>query len=181
NGHRLGFSRVCLIARAAGRPSGYFHLRMSIETTLVTSASEFDALRDDWHGLLSRSPTNSVFLTWEWLFPWWQVYGRNAPLRLVVAHDNGRLCGIAPLYRNTIYLGPARFRTLEFLGARHVASEYLDFIAESDAYAPIVNALLAEVRRQSDWDVLLGFHVPAESPTFQVLHDRKQSYPWSET
>ena len=154
---------------------------MSIETTLVTSASQFNALRDDWHDLLSRSPSNNIFLTWEWLFPWWQIYGRDAALRLVLAYENNRLCGIAPLYRSAMYLGPARFRTLEFLGARHVASEYLDFIAEGDDYPRIVNALLAALRQDRDWDVLLGFHAPAESPTFQVLPDRAQAYAWAQT
>src|SRR5262245_14275943 len=141
-----------------------------MRTVLVTSVDEFDGLAKPWDDLLSRSASNNVFLTWEWLCTWWHTYGRRDALRLVLAYDDSnRLCGIAPLYRTATYVGPVRFRALEFLGARHVSSEYLDFIADRSDYTRIVAGLLAELRRRRDWDVLLGFHTLAESPTFDVL------------
>lgn len=149
---------------------------------LITDTRQFEELRDQWNELLSRSASNNVFLTWEWQIAWWQTYGRDGALRLLLVYDDHeRLCGIAPLYRSHIYLGPVRFRTLEFIGARHVSSEYLDFIAVAADHAAIVRAMIAHLRQRRDWSLLFGYHTAVESPTMEVLRDPGLGMPWNET
>lgn len=73
-------------------------LANTLHPTLVTGDQDFAALNDEWHELLVRTGIQSVFNTWEWLYSWWEVYGRDKKLRLVVVRDDtGVLVGLAPL------------------------------------------------------------------------------------
>jgi CelD/BcsL family acetyltransferase involved in cellulose biosynthesis len=149
---------------------------------LVSSTDQFAALAEPWNELVARSASNNIFLTWEWQFSWWQAYGGSRRLCILLAYDDdGRLAGIAPLYRHAVFQGPLRFRTLEFIGGRHVASEYLDFIAVADRQSTIVDAMIADLRARGETGLLLGFHMPCESPTLEALNAPRLSNTWTET
>ena len=45
---------------------------------IVKTEKEFLALREQWNDLLSRSPVDTVFLTWDWLWSWWESYAKPA-------------------------------------------------------------------------------------------------------
>lgn len=143
---------------------------MAMHFLLMSDPAGFERLRGEWTALLDTIAAPNPFVTWEWQYSWWQVYGPAGALRLVLAYDGtDRLCGIAPLYRAATYVGPIRFRTLEFVGARHVSSEYLDVIASPDRHAEVVSGVLEYLRTRGRWDLLLGFHTPVASPTLPVL------------
>ena len=63
----------------------------------INDIDSFAQLKDQWKQLLSASPTQSAFLTWEWLFSWWQVYSEGKQLKLLTAWRGSELAGIAPL------------------------------------------------------------------------------------
>ena len=45
----------------------------------------FTRLRPEWEELLAASPSDTVFLTWEWLHTWWAHFaGRRRLLILAV-------------------------------------------------------------------------------------------------
>jgi CelD/BcsL family acetyltransferase involved in cellulose biosynthesis len=74
------------------------HPEETLQVEIVTTDSGLAAMREDWEGLLERSGAQSPFNTWEWLYPWWQVYGEGKQLRLVTVRDaGGVLVGLAPL------------------------------------------------------------------------------------
>ena len=49
----------------------YQNKNFSIKT--VEDTESFFQLREEWTRLLKRSITNSFFLSWEWLYSWWQT------------------------------------------------------------------------------------------------------------
>ena len=60
----------------------------------------FWALKPEWNDLLQRSCCNTLFLTWEWQSTWWKHLGEGSLLLLGFrSEDDGRLVGIAPLFR----------------------------------------------------------------------------------
>ena len=128
---------------------------MSLTTIRRTSPEWFAALRAEWNELLDRSPSRSVFLTWEWLFAWWESFRGDRTLCLIEIRDEaGSLRGIAPLCierRGAV----APERVVTFLGRERVTSEYLDLIVnpgDEDAVASAVWSALAEARHE--WDRL---------------------------
>jgi CelD/BcsL family acetyltransferase involved in cellulose biosynthesis len=97
--------------------------------TVVDSSEGFRDLRAQWQQLLDKSHSNSVFLTWEWLFTWWNWYGCGGRLLILLLKDgSGHLRGIAPLMIRRVM---GTFRRLQFIGSdSKVSSDYLDVIAE---------------------------------------------------
>ena len=128
---------------------------MSLTATRRDSTASFEALRAEWSSLLDRSASRSVFLTWEWLYAWWESFERGRALCLIEVRDEAKaLRGIAPLcieHRG----GLAPERVVSFLGTERVSSEYLDLIAapgDGEAVASAVWRELLAARRE--WDRL---------------------------
>src|SRR5947208_1796926 len=67
-----------------------------VQVTTVDTTERFQALRAEWEDLLTESSANCLFLTWEWLFSWWQELGRGRRLALLEVRRDGRLIGLAP-------------------------------------------------------------------------------------
>jgi CelD/BcsL family acetyltransferase involved in cellulose biosynthesis len=120
----------------------------------IRDAAGFHALRAEWDALLARSPADTPFLTWEWLYTWWRCFGEAHRLRLLTVRASGRLVAAAPLFARG--WDPRRlrfFRRLSWLGAPHprgnVGSDYLDVLIEREAGAAadaLAGALGAEAR-----------------------------------
>jgi CelD/BcsL family acetyltransferase involved in cellulose biosynthesis len=72
----------------------------AFSTSVLTSASEVDALRDEWRALLlSASTIASPFMTWEWMMSWYETYEDHGSIRCItVRARDGRLIGILPLF-----------------------------------------------------------------------------------
>jgi CelD/BcsL family acetyltransferase involved in cellulose biosynthesis len=109
----------------AGRP-----LPCAIET--IAEVEGFRRLRREWNELLSTSPSNSLFLTWEWMFTWWKHLRGRRRLSILAVRSAGQLIAIAPLVlRPPDYGRLAPFASLEFLGTGFVGSDYLDLIVRA--------------------------------------------------
>jgi CelD/BcsL family acetyltransferase involved in cellulose biosynthesis len=108
-----------------GRP-----LPCSIE--LIEEVEGFRRLRPEWNELLSSSPSDSLFLTWEWMFTWWKHLGGRRRLSILALRSGGELIAIAPLaLRPPDYGRLELFRSLEFLGTGSAGSDYLDLIVRA--------------------------------------------------
>ena len=62
----------------------------------IQTQEELLSLRSQWNALLSRSYTNDITLTWEWVSSWWRVFGDRRRLSILTAWDSEELVGIAP-------------------------------------------------------------------------------------
>ena len=93
-----------------------------MRTEVHFEAGGFWALKPEWNDLVRRSSSDTLFLTWEWQSTWWKHLGEGSLLLLGFRHgDDGRLAGIAPLFRKD-----AEGRSvLNMIGCRDV-SDYLD-------------------------------------------------------
>jgi CelD/BcsL family acetyltransferase involved in cellulose biosynthesis len=145
-------------------------LETSFRTSLtcVSAEAEFLALEPDWNRLLMESSRPVPFLTWEWISTWWQHFGADSRLFVIVARDErSRVVGIAPLrlvLRRTFGMVP--LRSLEFLGYRGsaVCTDHLDFLAEPTRRREICSQLFQEViQRSSEWDTLVLADVAEDS------------------
>lgn len=118
-----------------------------IET--IEDAAGFEKLRDEWDTLLETSASNCFFLTWEWLYPWWKHLSGDRTLRIVTLRSGGELVAIAPLAsrpRRLARLVP--FRSLEFIGADRVCSDYLDLIIKRGREPEALDALAGYLSRE---------------------------------
>jgi Protein of unknown function, DUF482. len=135
-------------------------LAPSLVTEVITDTEQFRELRAEWTELLQDSGSDCLFLSWEWMFSWWQHLSSSRKLHLITVRDRGMLVAIAPLT-----LCPPNFkrlrpcRALEFLASGTVGSDYLSFLirrgyeevalAEIGASLTKANVMLELVRVES--------------------------------
>jgi CelD/BcsL family acetyltransferase involved in cellulose biosynthesis len=83
--------------------------------TEVNNLNDFASLKDTWNDLLQRS-NHTVFSTWEWLFTWWRHFGNNRRLIILLAEEDNKLIGIAPLMYSVHSMFGLRQGKIEFVG-----------------------------------------------------------------
>lgn len=114
------------------------------------------ALANKWNNILSQSESDSIFLTWEWVFSWWQVYGGGKELCLLVLRGQDEdIIAIAPFYvRTRKILGGVPVNEIRFLGTgEDVSPDYLDFIIKKGFENEAINAFVKYLTVKKGWDV----------------------------
>jgi len=141
-----------------------------LQVARLQSTREFRELEPEWNELLRASPANTLFLTWEWISTWWNVYGHEHRLHVLTAREpSGRLVGLAPLMR---VHRPRVFWdvwSLEFIGSgSDVTPEYLDFVARNGYEERVTEAFIEAIVHDASVD-LLNLQPFAESRCQEML------------
>jgi len=100
---------------------------------VISTTEDFFSLKTKWNELTKICKVGTPFLTWEWMYTWWQIYNEiDTELSILVYESADNLVGVAPFY---IRSKKAYFshRTVHFLGTgekeeKEVSSEYLDIL-----------------------------------------------------
>lgn len=129
---------------------------MNLQITLHTSAAHLHQMKSDWNELLENSCANTVFLTWEWITTWWEIYGDKYKLYILTIRDSsGILLGIAPFkiaFRRYFLL--KKLLALEFIGyGKGITPEYLDVIVRRGYEKTVMPLLLQYLTQHSSCEV----------------------------
>jgi len=126
-----------------------------LEITKVNTEEHFFSLKNNWNEILSMSMQHSIFMTWEWLYTWWETYSKGKELCILLfCEDNGHLVGIAPFYITCEKVLGISIRILKLIGSEEVCSEYLDVIAKKDKTIEVTKELALYLKSHSEWDIL---------------------------
>ncbi len=140
------------------------------EVEVIRDVERFAALAPAWDELLGRSPADTVFLTWDWLWCWWEVYGAELEPCVAVVREDGRLVAAAPCMierRRRYGLG---VRQLAFIGTgRAVCPDFLDVVVEAGRERELVPALIAALAAERGWDKAVLTDFPEGSPTRELV------------
>jgi CelD/BcsL family acetyltransferase involved in cellulose biosynthesis len=137
--------------------------KRSLQLHVVESSEDFYLLKDSWNEILQKLPECPPFLTWEWMYTWWEVYNtKSTSLLILKISDIGKTVAILPLYiRKRVF--PLPHSKVYFIGtgepeSKEVFSEYLDIISLPE-YADAASYEIASYFDSKDklWDCL-GFH-----------------------
>jgi len=140
--------------------------------TLIKDEEDFLLLRSVWNELLQKSIANNIFLTWEWLYSWWQSYKKpDWELYILLIKKDNLLIGIAPFYLSTTRTAKIfAVKELNLLGYGSYDSEYLDVISETgkeDIFFEVLFNYLKENKEQ--WDTLALNEIPENSNSHTLI------------
>jgi CelD/BcsL family acetyltransferase involved in cellulose biosynthesis len=149
-----------------------------MEYTLLKDFSSIPAT--DWNTLVEAGISDTPFLRHEILSQWWKTLGggewQDAELVLISASENGKLIGIAPLFKAAYDGRPA----LLLVGSIEV-SDYLDLIVRpedlSRFLAGLIDFLLpseAFAGLPFDW-----YNLVESSPTLAALKMESEKRGWT--
>ncbi|HUH97172.1 MAG TPA: GNAT family N-acetyltransferase [Anaerolineales bacterium] len=141
-----------------------------------TLHNDFSAIPEtEWNTLVEQGISDVPFLRHEYLRQWWQTLGggewQQAELVLISAREDGRLIGLAPLFKAQYDGRPA----LLLVGSIEI-SDYLDLIVRGDDLPRFLAGLLGFLAQSSaygglplDW-----YNLPDSSPTLAALHSEAE-------
>ncbi len=132
---------------------------------------DFEQIKSAWESLLLECPEKTIFLSWEWLKPWWNAYGNGQRVIALAAYDDSKeLVGLALLAFVESRTALGTLQVLQLLGDGTKDSDSLDFLVRAGYEGPFCSAVLdwCELHRK-EWDVLALNTVPAESPVARAL------------
>jgi CelD/BcsL family acetyltransferase involved in cellulose biosynthesis len=121
-----------------------------------------DFLRQDWADLVSADPAGTFFHSPRYLQLYWEEFGREVPLVLAFAEEEGRLVGAAAFEL------PGRL--LRFLGGTEV-TDYTSPIAAPGFEDAVAKELLGALAERDDWDSAELQGLPEDSPWLRRLSD----------
>jgi len=143
-----------------------------VKITQVETYNDFVALKEEWHNTLERC-NHRVFSTWEWLSTWWKYFGNNKKLLLLLAQENGKILGIAPLMYSVQSTFGLRMGKIEFIGTPE--SDYSEFILVEkgqECVKQFIDYILASVTES--WDCIELAEIPETAGSLnhlKVLHN----------
>ena len=125
---------------------------------IVDSIEGLTGLANSWNDLLAKSRSNTLFLTWEWLYSWAQSYLESdlkseRRLLVVLIYEGSKLIGVAPWCIRFVRSCGVLMKRIEFLGVPEGASDYLDVIAKRGEEKCVADRLYEFLVESTDlWD-----------------------------
>jgi predicted N-acyltransferase len=151
-----------------------------MEFSLHQDFTRLAMLAEDWNKLLTESVSHIPFLRYEYLSAWWETRGGGewpeSELAVVMAHQDGRLVGIAPLFSTRNLESQA---ALLLLGSIEI-SDYLDIIVRPQDLTGFVAGLLEFIAQPAtpNWQLLDWHNLPEASPTLPALQTEAEKRGW---
>ena len=131
---------------------------------VVSSIDDFFALREQWNEINDVSLKGNLFISWEWLYTWWETYRKQGNRRLYIltcTNIHNDLLGIAPfqIVNNPKKYFPCSCQ-LVLLGTGEtdgscVFGEYMDLVLKPGHETAAISALSKYLYQHKNlWDGL---------------------------
>lgn len=147
-----------------------------MEIQLLRTVEDFEKIRAEWDNLLEKSGSQSVFLTWEWLYYWWIHFNTDKELLILVARNkkSSEILGIAPFcIQRKMIMGFIPVRAIKFLGTETVHSDFLDFIMLPGLETEILGAVYEYLNKNNNlWDIVEVTDVEENSDSLNFFRKR---------
>jgi CelD/BcsL family acetyltransferase involved in cellulose biosynthesis len=143
----------------------------NLKIYIIDNLPKLATFRDEWNNLLTSSFSNSVFLTWEWIYSWCEIFGRDKKIFVIIAEEEGSVIGIAPLcITSERYFGLSSLRHLEFLGTSQVITEYADLIILKGREQELIPIFFNFIfNNSSQWDVINLVSIRKDSLNLELI------------
>lgn len=149
-----------------------------LQVRQIKSNEEFTQLEQIWNNLLLQSPVNNYFMSWYWLWNWWQVFAEKGDeLAILLLERKGEVVGIAPFYiRKKLLGGIFPVRRMMFLGTQEdgegdVCSDYMDAIYKDGDEKELISYIFNTVVGQNICDEIYLSKMDTSSKTFALFQE----------
>ena len=140
-----------------------------IDVKRLESIDAFESLQGEWSQLLSQSEVGDIFLTWEWLYAWWKIFGGKHELWLLTVREDGELIGIAPLMLSVYQKLFFKLRILLSIGTPQC--DVSGIIASKNEL--VINSIHEYLKQHKEkWDILEMKSLPKSTCEANVLSKR---------
>ncbi len=140
-------------------------LPLHVET--VTCYQAFLHLESEWSELVEAAGVNHPFLEHAWIRTWWECFGSDSSLHILILKEGDEIIGIAPLILTHVRMFWLPVRRLGFFYNAHVPrADFIIARRSEDAYQAIWDHLLSI---QGSWDLLQLSQLGEEPGTLETI------------
>ena len=155
---------ACLAAMEPLSKAAQVPAAIRVET--VSDYRDFLALEPVWNEVAEAAGLDHPFLEHAWVRTWWECFGAQSSLRILVLKAGERTVGIAPLILTPIRMWGIKVRRLGFFYNAHVPrADFLIAQRPDEAY----RAIWDHLSQNHDWDLLQLCQVPEGSKTLAAV------------
>jgi CelD/BcsL family acetyltransferase involved in cellulose biosynthesis len=134
---------------------------------LVTDYGAFVGLEREWNDTVSRTGLAHPFLRHEWVRTWWDAFGAQARLHVLIVRVGNRIAAIAPLMRESTVMYGIPVRRIRLIHNDHTPRTDLIVASHPEAsYRAIWSALHGN---RNAWDILQFSQVERTSSTLAAV------------
>lgn len=138
---------------------------------IISSIDEFKAFEPDWNLVYAASQDCDAFLTHRWLQLWFEHFGENSELFILVWEENGQAQAIAPLIIGKERKWRMQWRVLR-LPLRESAGPLRSNFLLGQRPQSAMDTFIKFIRSKSDqWDVALLEGLPAQGESIEYLSE----------
>lgn len=135
----------------------------ALTVDVINDYSTFCRLEPQWNDAVDRARLTHPFLRHEWLRTWWDAFGQDRLLNVMVVRAGRTIIALAPLMLETARMYGIPVRRVQFLHNDHTPKADVIVTERADeAYDALWTALL---KARSRWDVMQLSQLPGDSPT----------------
>ena len=113
---------------------------------------EAEPIKSEWDRFV-EAQTTDIFLTYDWCRIWWKYYGKKREPLLFVFRNDGQICGVLPMFREKIRLGPFSARVV-----KPMCTDYspvtVSIAVRTENLEEVIRLLLEELQKLHPWDIL---------------------------
>lgn len=149
----------------------------AVAVDIVDEYSTFVGLERKWNETVDRAGLTHPFLRHEWLRTWWDSFGQDKSLNVMVVRAGTRILALAPLMLEKARMYGVPVRRIQFLHNDHTPkADVIVAEREDEVYEALWKAL---IHARARWDVLQLSQLPCDSPTHAQIArlSARQSYP----
>ncbi|MBF8260065.1 MAG: glycosyl transferase [Actinobacteria bacterium] len=139
-----------------------------------SAIEDAEPLRKEWDDFIEKE-TGDVFLTYDWCRVWWRHYGNRREPLIYVFRDGGEICGILPMFRERIRLGPVSTTVVKLM-CSDSSPVTLPFPVRRDHLKSVVPIFLDELRKAVQWDLLYLGAICGRYPDYEDLLEEILAY-----
>lgn len=98
-------------------------MKKDISVRVIRDFGSLKTIEKQWDDLLHGCEDKSPFLSFAWISKWWEVFGENRQLFIILIYFDNQLSGIFPLMISIDTIGFVPVRMMQFIGVRK--SDYM--------------------------------------------------------
>ena len=135
-----------------------------MELKIVDQLNTLKTLEPDWSRLLNENGNDNPFMQFDWIFKWWQFFGSEFKMHIVMIYDNTGIIAICPLMIRQKGL----LRLIQFIGFPQ--ANYMDLLIANESYRVAgVNQIMLYLQTAASWHMvdLRGFL--EDSPNYSLI------------
>jgi CelD/BcsL family acetyltransferase involved in cellulose biosynthesis len=139
-----------------------------------SAIEDAEPIRKEWDEFIEKE-TGDIFLTYDWCRVWWRHYGNRREPLIYIFRDGGEICGILPMFRERIRLGPVSATVVKLM-CSDSSPVTVPFPVRRESLKSVVPMFLEELRKVVQWDLLYLGAICGRYPDYEDLLEAIRGY-----